>query len=56
MKTKQDLLNELITQLKRERQENWRFYHEAQQWKEQKENAEEYDNLIKVLENLILTP
>lgn len=55
MKTKQDLLNEKISELKRERKENWAFYHEAQLWKEQRENADEYDALIKILESLDLT-
>ena len=54
MKTKKDLLDEIISQLKRDRKENWQFYHEAQVWKKQGECVKEYDELIDSLENLKL--
>ena len=54
MKTAQQFLDEVISNLKRQRQEDWKFYHEAQLWKEQREQAEQQDKLIKVLEEIKL--
>jgi len=46
MKEKEQIIKEIIEDLRKKRQQHWAFYHECQDWKLQKETTLPYDEVL----------